>query len=123
MAEMDNTSDSDESSTQQNSGCAAGGIIAGCGGLVAIGPIILTPISCAIQGSPGGCLDGGLSVFLTAPFGVFIAGVGLVVALVGAASGSNSPDGTSTENTNLAEMMGESRLRPPTEKDDSEDGK
>ena len=48
-------------------------------------------------------------VFVTAPFGIVIAVVGLVVALIGAASGSNESDGTSTENSNLAEMLGEPR--------------
>ena len=44
-----------------------------------------------------------------APFGIIIGLVVLVVSLVNAASGSSESDGTSTENSNLAEMLGEPR--------------
>ena len=46
---------------------------------------------------------------MLAPFGIIIGLVVLVVSLVNASSGSTESDGTSTENSNLAEMLGEPR--------------
>ncbi len=66
-------------------GTIAGGSVAGIGCLVAIAPIPLTFIGCAAMGNPGGCGDAAMLVFFTAPVGIVLAFVGLIIGIASAA--------------------------------------
>jgi hypothetical protein len=66
-------------------GIIVGISVIGLGLLIAIAPIPLTYFYCELRGNPGGCGDGALFVFITAPTGIVMAFVGLIIGIASAA--------------------------------------
>lgn len=66
-------------------GIIAGISLAGLGLLIAVAPILLTFFYCESKGNPGGCGDAALFVFITAPVGIVMAFVGLIIGIASAA--------------------------------------
>lgn len=79
-----------------------GGVLAGIGCLFAISPLVLVPIQCALRGDPGGCGDGVMLVFMTAPVGGLIAIAGLVTAVIGASREDKTVDSPADSNGEAA---------------------
>ena len=76
----------------KNSGIFWGISVVGLGLLIAIAPIPMTAIGCAAMGNSGGCGDMAMMVFITAPVGIVIAFVGLIIGIANAAQKQPNDD-------------------------------